>query len=462
MQTLEVNGTLGKIRAQLRANVFLALEEQDTVKNKSQLENKSLIQFLSTKEGKLVGGLVREFLEFFELDSTLAVFEPESGLGSDCPRRSALAKELNVIDNNDTSKAPLFLQVLKQKSGPNTNSSVESIKSSALYESDVTIPEELSAKQLADAKEKFEFYDKDGSNSIDKDELRDLFTDMFPNFHRNMLDRYVNDEFKALDKDFSNRTYFSLMPRGIDFEEFLGMYKRLFILCRSVVTGETTTTQEIKQTKTTTNNAFHSPLSSKSESISEKKDLSNGKLFTVKNTNKPDINDILGSDLDDDSFFDDPPPNDSGLKNFNSISKDKGSPKSTDKKDDILSLKDAPSLVNTKKPSSDSDSEKDKNLRSIDKRLKDLGLDNDDDIEYEDDFDASGHSLSQKSPRVSSRSDVKSYNENGSICEEIEEDIEDFSIEGEDLKSAMDDFTTDCSISQADRGFDYAEDLQLP
>ena len=35
--TLENSGVLGKIKAQLRANVYITLEESDNVKNKSKL-----------------------------------------------------------------------------------------------------------------------------------------------------------------------------------------------------------------------------------------------------------------------------------------------------------------------------------------------------------------------------------------------------------------------------------------
>ena len=79
--TLENSGILGKIKAQLRANVYIALEEGENVKNKSKLVNQNLIDFLSTTNGRLVASLVREFLEFFDLDFTLAVFDPETNIG---------------------------------------------------------------------------------------------------------------------------------------------------------------------------------------------------------------------------------------------------------------------------------------------------------------------------------------------------------------------------------------------
>ncbi|XP_042301724.1 centrosomal protein 43 isoform X4 [Sceloporus undulatus] len=78
VQTLESSGVLNKIKAELRAAVFLALEEQEKVENKTPLVNESLRKFLNTKDGRLVASLVAEFLQFFNLDFTLAVFQPES------------------------------------------------------------------------------------------------------------------------------------------------------------------------------------------------------------------------------------------------------------------------------------------------------------------------------------------------------------------------------------------------
>ncbi|GFO03688.1 fgfr1 oncogene partner [Plakobranchus ocellatus] len=134
---------------------------------------------------------------------------------------------------------------------------------------------------------------------------------------------------------------------------------------------------------------------------------------------------------------------------------------------DLGSLAGAPPLGRAKtsaKETSLNDSDLDKNLRAIDKRMVDLGLDSqNDDYEYEDDFSPE-HSLSQKSPR---NSKAENKAENGSIAEEIDdEEIDEISIEADDLlrseKSGFDELTTDHSISQADGGFDYMEDPVLP
>ena len=42
------------------------------------LASSKVQQFLKTKDGQVATALVREFLEFFELDYTCAVFDPES------------------------------------------------------------------------------------------------------------------------------------------------------------------------------------------------------------------------------------------------------------------------------------------------------------------------------------------------------------------------------------------------
>ncbi|XP_030064958.1 centrosomal protein 43 isoform X5 [Microcaecilia unicolor] len=79
VQTLENSGVLNKIKAELRAAVFLALEEQEKIEqNKTPLVNESLKKFLNTKDGRLVSSLIMEFLQFFNLDFTLAVFQPET------------------------------------------------------------------------------------------------------------------------------------------------------------------------------------------------------------------------------------------------------------------------------------------------------------------------------------------------------------------------------------------------
>ncbi|OAD56131.1 FGFR1 oncogene partner [Eufriesea mexicana] len=110
VQTLENNGVLAKVRAELRASVFLALEEQESVMNPEPLLNKTVKQYLSNSEGKLLFSLVREFLEYFGLDYTISVYDPETYFGKEYNYvgRNKLCEELGIESNE-----PLLGEILK-------------------------------------------------------------------------------------------------------------------------------------------------------------------------------------------------------------------------------------------------------------------------------------------------------------------------------------------------------------
>lgn len=110
VQTLESNGILGKIKAQLRASVFLTLDEEE---KKNPLENERLNSFCETMEGLQVVSLFKEFLKFYNLDYTLSVFEPETNV-LDNQSRESLARELNIIDKGEVSRQPLICEVLRR------------------------------------------------------------------------------------------------------------------------------------------------------------------------------------------------------------------------------------------------------------------------------------------------------------------------------------------------------------
>ncbi|XP_014444736.1 FGFR1 oncogene partner isoform X2 [Tupaia chinensis] len=114
VQTLENSGVLNRIKAELRAAVFLALEEQEKVENKTPLVNESLKKFLNTKDGCLVASLVVEFLQFFNLDFTLAVFQPETSTFQGLEGRENLARDLGIIEAEGTVGGPLLLEVIRR------------------------------------------------------------------------------------------------------------------------------------------------------------------------------------------------------------------------------------------------------------------------------------------------------------------------------------------------------------
>ncbi|NXE77999.1 FR1OP protein, partial [Cochlearius cochlearius] len=132
VQTLESSGVLNKIKAELRAAVFLALEEQEKVENKTPLVNESLKSFLGTKDGRLVAGLVAEFLRFFNLDFTLAVFQPESSTLNGLDDRENLARDLGIIEAEGTVGGPLLLEVVRKCQQKKMSGSEEVILSDSL------------------------------------------------------------------------------------------------------------------------------------------------------------------------------------------------------------------------------------------------------------------------------------------------------------------------------------------
>ncbi|XP_067273677.1 FGFR1 oncogene partner isoform X2 [Pseudorasbora parva] len=225
IQNLENSGVLNKIKAELRAAVFLALEEQDKVENKTPLVNENLKKSLNTKDGRLVAGLITDFLQVFNLDFTLAVFQPEISTLNGLDSRETLVKELGISESEVNKNTPLLLELVKR--------SRHKDKTSIFTEGDRvierTFPKELLPRQIADARKKFDSHDKNRSGEINRDAVIGIFADLFPQFSRNMLDSYVTEELRAKGKDTSNT---------IDFQDFLGMYKCFFIQCRSVVTSD--------------------------------------------------------------------------------------------------------------------------------------------------------------------------------------------------------------------------------
>uniref|UniRef100_UPI0037E856C4 centrosomal protein 43 isoform X3 n=1 Tax=Semicossyphus pulcher TaxID=241346 RepID=UPI0037E856C4 len=214
IQNLENSGVLNKLKAEMRAAVFLAMEEQDKLENKTPLINENLKKFLNTKDGRLVASLMVDFLQVFNLDFTLAVFQPEINSLNGLDGRDPVCRDLGLSESEVNRNSPLLLELVRRRHKPSEAERSDSV------------PKEPTQKQIAHARKKFNFYDKDGSGSVLREDLKSVFTDLFPTLNKNMLERFVTDELRAADKSFS---------KAIDFQLFLGFYKRLFAQCRSVV-----------------------------------------------------------------------------------------------------------------------------------------------------------------------------------------------------------------------------------
>ncbi|XP_016085571.1 centrosomal protein 43 isoform X8 [Sinocyclocheilus grahami] len=471
IQNLENSGVLNKIKAELRAAVFLALEEQDKVENKTPLVNENLKKSLNTKDGRLVAGLVTDFLQVFNLDFTLAVFQPEISTLNGLDSRETLSKELGISGTEVNKNTPLLLELVKR--GRHKDKTSVFTEGDRLIER--TFPKELLPRQIADARKKFDSHDKNRSGEINREAVIGIFADLFPQFSRNMLDSYVTEEFRAKGKDTWNT---------VDFQDFLGMYKCFFTQCRSVVTSDSSDAL-YASSKTTEDKIISSsaskagdrrpgePLGSQknrgSVQVSEgtEEGLSDGKNLPTPLRRPLEFG--LEDEDEGDSFFDDPLPKPQktygcGLSSAEKpYSGQRHSEKSYSQKereglgsslgkaftaDTQLKSAGGSSESSQKDHSSDkngSSSSKDKGVKEFPVQSEKtashlLECFADDDLYYDDDFNS--HRSENSKSEVS-----------------IDEEIEEVPIEGPDISDKLDETTQDVSVSQISLGADYMEDV---
>ncbi|XP_067337346.1 FGFR1 oncogene partner isoform X7 [Channa argus] len=486
IQNLENSGVLNKLKAEMRAAVFLAMEEQDKVENKTPLINENLKKCLNTKDGHLVASLIMDFLHVFNLDFTLAVFQPEINSLNGLDSRDLVCRELGLSESEVNRNSPLLLELVRRgrhKDRPTDSTEVDR---------NGNIPKEPTQKQITSAQLKFDSYDKERSGSILKEDLKSVFMDLFPSLNKNMLERFISDELRAADKTFAKNNVSlhavcTVFP-VVDFQLFLGMYKCLFTQCRNVVLRDSDVS---KSQSRSPEEKISSPANSKiprykghshkGQSQRAAKDsegvmcLGQGGVQQKVSNNRIsshglqeedlDLNVEVEEDLDDgDSFFDDPLPK--PQKTYGCRSSpigEKDSPERTNsqkEKMEASGARESPagSLSEPLRPggegegSSTSEQSLSKNGPSIsrEKRFRDPNALNeksgsphlDDDIEYDDDFNSHRSDLS--------KTDL-------SIGEEIEE----VSIEGPDNSDKFDETTQDLSVSQLSQshGADYIEDV---
>ncbi|KAI6659983.1 FGFR1 oncogene partner-like [Oopsacas minuta] len=115
VRSLESKGVFNKCKAEVRANVFLALEQQEGEEGGgSTLMAPKITKYCKSREGELVLGLIREFLQFYELEYSLAVFEPESNIEGVTHTREQLSKDVGV--RSTIGDYPLLHQLLFNRS----------------------------------------------------------------------------------------------------------------------------------------------------------------------------------------------------------------------------------------------------------------------------------------------------------------------------------------------------------
>ena len=81
IQSLETNGILGQLRAQLRSCVFKVIDNQEQVEGRQgsgfHWENPAARKVLEHASGAICAELVKDFLEHYKLDYTLSIYMPE-------------------------------------------------------------------------------------------------------------------------------------------------------------------------------------------------------------------------------------------------------------------------------------------------------------------------------------------------------------------------------------------------
>uniref|UniRef100_A0A8C2Z1L9 Centrosomal protein 43 n=1 Tax=Cyclopterus lumpus TaxID=8103 RepID=A0A8C2Z1L9_CYCLU len=98
----------------MRAAVFLAMEEQDRLENKNPLINENLKKCLNSRDGRLVAGLIVDFLQVFNLDFSLAVFQPEINSLDSLDSRDLVCRDLGLSESQVNRNCPLLLELVRR------------------------------------------------------------------------------------------------------------------------------------------------------------------------------------------------------------------------------------------------------------------------------------------------------------------------------------------------------------
>ena len=99
IQSLETNGVLGQVRAQLRSCVFKAIDSQDQVESKRSSfhwENPLARKMRENPQSTFAAEIIQEFMEFYRLNYSIAIFGPEANLKGKTSDRKALGQKAGL------------------------------------------------------------------------------------------------------------------------------------------------------------------------------------------------------------------------------------------------------------------------------------------------------------------------------------------------------------------------------
>ncbi|KAI8840367.1 hypothetical protein BJ741DRAFT_597137 [Chytriomyces cf. hyalinus JEL632] len=106
-EALDKNGTLGRIKAELRASVYAVLKEMEGTAGLTPAKKR-----LDSSEETAALAIISDFLAYYKLDYTLSVLGPEAATSAPKADIEDVAQDLHL---SNTSKKPLLLQMIEDR-----------------------------------------------------------------------------------------------------------------------------------------------------------------------------------------------------------------------------------------------------------------------------------------------------------------------------------------------------------
>jgi hypothetical protein len=112
IKNLEEAGIIDTMRAQLRSNVFKALQNEE---GSLRISKSELFKATDSETGKICAELFRDFLEFYKAEFTLNVFLPECRLPSEKQVLPSLQEKLGISPD---PSVPLIFKLVQKALAP--------------------------------------------------------------------------------------------------------------------------------------------------------------------------------------------------------------------------------------------------------------------------------------------------------------------------------------------------------
>jgi lisH domain-containing protein FOPNL len=101
-ETLDSRGVLGDLKARIRAEIFNALDDQESARPRPSDEN------------LVINEMIREYLIYNSYHHTLSVFLPESGQPEHPPfDRTYISRQMRVAEDHKSRSVPLLYGLVK-------------------------------------------------------------------------------------------------------------------------------------------------------------------------------------------------------------------------------------------------------------------------------------------------------------------------------------------------------------